>query len=600
VQLVSHYVRLRSCFADAREGESISVSLQQLADILCCTVRNANFILKRLSDLQWIRWSAGRGRGNLSKLAFLVPEDALFMELAKERVQKGEIRQALELLNRESVSAEVRQQFVEWLNGHFGHRSEASEESQVDMLRFPTSKKSWVLDPAFALFANETHMTRQIFDCLVQYNPKTRQMEPQLAHNWEMNEQHTEWTFYLRKGVLFHHRKAMTACDVAFSLRRIMDEQVQSPYQWLFAQIQDIQVHGKHRLTITLTDSNPLFLHLLGAHPASIVPEEMVRKRGPDFAHRPVGTGPFQVTRHDETTLLLEAFSAYFQPRAHLDRLEIWKITELDDLYPPEYPDHSFQLRYLFSHTQAGISPDWREAERLQAGSRFLCVNLAKPGPQQHPAFRQALHHGINRENLTEDCDNLLLADCLFPEFEQEGSGPLYKPEMARKLLAEAGYQGETLRLCAFSQYQPFALLVQEQCEDLGISVEITLQPSEEAASMAQFLQADIAICDVVFDDDPVVAFLDFFNTPNSYVRAYLNSPLLEEMERRLAEIPRAAQKALHVEKLRQLEQWLIEQGVILHLNRRRQKTYYHPALKGVTLCSFGWVDFRQIWFQSC
>ncbi|MCK9912860.1 SgrR family transcriptional regulator, partial [Microbacteriaceae bacterium K1510] len=64
MQAAYHYLRLRSRFPEAQEGLPIPVSLHQLADILCCTSRNTNLILKKMIDTQWISWSSGRGRGH--------------------------------------------------------------------------------------------------------------------------------------------------------------------------------------------------------------------------------------------------------------------------------------------------------------------------------------------------------------------------------------------------------------------------------------------------------------------------------------------------------------------------------------------------------
>ena len=45
---------------------------------------------------------------------------------------------------------------------------------------------------------------------------------PGLAESWECNEDGTEWTFHLRKGVKFHSGDEMKANDVVFSLDRIL------------------------------------------------------------------------------------------------------------------------------------------------------------------------------------------------------------------------------------------------------------------------------------------------------------------------------------------------------------------------------------------
>ncbi|NGQ95956.1 hypothetical protein G3578_12390 [Brevibacillus sp. SYP-B805] len=68
-------------------------------------------------------------------------------------------------------------------------------------------------------------------------------------------------------------------------------------------------------------------------------------------------------------------------------------------------------------------------------------------------------------------------------------------------------------------------------------------------------------------------------------------------MDRRIADILREPDSSRQLEKLLQLERKLIGEGVIIPLVRRKQRTYYHPSLKGVSIRLFGWVDFKDIWF---
>ena len=58
-----------------------------------------------------------------------------------------------------------------------------------------------------------------------------------LAEFAEPNHNASEWTIRLRKGLEFHHGKTMTADDVIFSVRRLTDPKLASPFrnlvQWI-------------------------------------------------------------------------------------------------------------------------------------------------------------------------------------------------------------------------------------------------------------------------------------------------------------------------------------------------------------------------------
>ncbi len=334
MQLVHHYLRIRSNFPRKEEGQQFPISLDQLSEILCYTNRNTNLILKRMVDLNWIEWSSGRGRGIMSRLTFVQNKDSLLLEIAKEMTQKGDTIQALELLKSGESSVEHFSQYINWMYSQFGYEAIQKEEKQLDTLRFPLFKKRWVLDPVYSMFANEAHLNRQIFDCLVKFNPITRQIEPQLSHYWECNSDQTEWIFYLRKGIIFHDRKMLTANDVVFSLTRVKEGTPASSYQWIFDTFKEVIAVGNHVIKIKLYERNHLILHLLSSTAAIIVPKDTYEKRREDLWRLPIGTGPFQVKTHDNDRLILEAFDEYFQGRPHLDRVEIWLLPDIKPYIP--------------------------------------------------------------------------------------------------------------------------------------------------------------------------------------------------------------------------------------------------------------------------
>src|SRR6185437_4007305 len=96
-------------------------------------------------------------------------------------------------------------QFQEWLSGQFGFRSELQGDQRSDVLRFPLTQTVHALDPAAIHYAGESHLVNQLFDGLVRMDSKGEHIVPHLAHAWEVDETRNVWTFYLRKGVRFHH-----------------------------------------------------------------------------------------------------------------------------------------------------------------------------------------------------------------------------------------------------------------------------------------------------------------------------------------------------------------------------------------------------------
>jgi len=97
------------------------------------------------------------------------------------------------------------------------------------------------LDPAFAKNQSIIWAVRQLYNTLVQTDDALNIM-PGLAYRWEMSDDRLQYLFYLRDGVYFHDNEAfpggkgrkMTAYDVEYSFRRIIDPATASSGAWIF------------------------------------------------------------------------------------------------------------------------------------------------------------------------------------------------------------------------------------------------------------------------------------------------------------------------------------------------------------------------------
>jgi len=112
---------------------------------------------------------------------------------------------------------------------------------------------------------------------------------PGLATSWESNYNSTEWLFKLREGVLFHDGSEMDSDDVAYSLLRIVDPNIDSNIKSVFANIQDVEKISKYEINIILDSSNVDFPELLTDHQAAIIRDNAASTINEDG----IGTGPF-------------------------------------------------------------------------------------------------------------------------------------------------------------------------------------------------------------------------------------------------------------------------------------------------------------------
>ena len=76
--------------------------------------------------------------------------------------------------------------------------------------------------PFVAFTSIPEYIKNNMYEPLVNYDQKG-DIHPWLAESWTPNADSSEWTFKIRKGVKFHNGKELTAEDVVWSARHIMD-----------------------------------------------------------------------------------------------------------------------------------------------------------------------------------------------------------------------------------------------------------------------------------------------------------------------------------------------------------------------------------------
>ena len=333
------------------------ISLAEVADLLCCTPRNARLLLRRMQDQGWLSWSAEAGRGRRSRLTLLDSQESLTRRRLRDLLSEGQLAQAVRL-------AEDRLDLLTPLL--LEQLGQATREGR-QILRVPYYRPLPQLLPTGPMRRSEIHLSRQIFNGLTRRNEENGEIEGDLAHHWEcLGPCH--WRFYLRPAVRFHHGRELVVEDVMESLLALRDRP-------LFAHLDRLESPWPRTLDLYLDSPDPLLPDLLAEPVAAILPRELKGEAG--FALQPVGTGPYRVIANDPLQLRLAAFDDYFGLRALLDEIDIWMLPELAER--------------LESHLQLGRdSPElgtMRGESELESGCYFLLQD-ERSRALQDPALR--------------------------------------------------------------------------------------------------------------------------------------------------------------------------------------------------------------------
>jgi SgrR family transcriptional regulator len=594
MQLINYYQSVRKARPDVPEFIETEITMDELASIFICSRRNVNLIVKQMQELQWIEWQPGRGRGNRSTITFLIEFSSLIIQTAKSLVLRDDIKSALELIQQNSLEANQTSSFFQWLNEQFGYHIDTKKDKMRDILRIPYMQPIYTLDPILVNRRTETHLNGQIFDTLVRYEDTTKTIIPHLAHYWESDETGQTWTFFLRKGVLFHDGSELTAHDVAYSLSRLQN--LECPYSWLVEDIKSTVVLNDWSIRIELHRRNRLFLYTLSYEKLSIVHRRHVE--GTDKFHKfPIGTGAFKVVQNDESKLILGAHPYYFKGRPHLDSIEFWIIPESACYNAASLDDKS---RQFLTFRPMGDSSKLEGVERVEIGGRYLTFNQAKVGVQQRGEFRQAIHLAIDRKKIVDELKEFRFgpASSMFPYHNRIDYILSHSLEKARALLLQSGYRGEAIHLYTSQRHEKDAVWIKEQVKKIGVTLNINFLEPSELLKREVMCQADIIMGGAVAENNIEFFMLDIYKSKNSYIRNLIGNNLRRKIDDEISLILEEPSAEIRIRKLHELEFMLRDDFAVLFIYHFRQVSYYHPSLRGVALNSLGWMDYRDLWFD--
>jgi peptide/nickel transport system substrate-binding protein len=157
------------------------------------------------------------------------------------------------------------------------------------VLRVAVSSNLNTLDVPKTKIGEEYVVNYLLFNGLTDIGPDMK-VRPDLAERWESTPDLKTWTFYLRKGVRFHHGREVDAEDVVVSINRILEKATGSAARVNLLVIKDVVALDKHTVRFTLNLAYAGFAEVLGDRVAKITP----RDRIDTLATNPIGTGPFK------------------------------------------------------------------------------------------------------------------------------------------------------------------------------------------------------------------------------------------------------------------------------------------------------------------
>ena len=565
MKLLHQYVRL----ADGLPRES-HLSIEAVAERLCCTPRNARLLLGRMKAEGWLRWTPGRGRGRLSVLALRRDPGALRETHLRGLIGHGRLEEAFD-----SLPAAARTRLHSALPAFLGPTAGGG-------LRIPFYRPLHALDPVHVTRRTEAHLVTQLCDGLVGFDRERDEIAPALAHHWERLDGGRHWRLWLRPGLRFHDGRPLGASDAAASLRRLRD--TVGPHRALMAHLREATTAGD-RLDLALARPDHLLLHRLAHHSAAVLPaDDWLR---PDFATLPIGAGAFRLVRNNDYRATLAAFEGYWRERPLLAEIDLWVV-------PAGAPIPEVDLRIgQLAEDHRAPPADWRELAQPEQGCDCVLLNPARPAfatPAARLAVGRWLRAQVARRALPAGWG---VARGWLPGFRH-----LPAPRAADA--AAPPRLPVTLRIVTYEldQHRLLADAIADAARVAGSRASIVVLPAPVFARWDWREDADLAVTGEVLSDD--LAFGQFSALAgegqfHAWLKPALRRWLAGTCDTIAAE-PSAARRAVLMEAAFAR---VTEAGAVLPMRHLMQKLTHAPQLGGVSLARCGWMDFRKLWIRA-
>ena len=276
-----------------------------------------------------------------------------------------------------------------------------------------------------------------------------RQLEPQpwLCQSYSYDPVTYTYTFTLRSGVTFSDGSALTAADVAATLRRA---QTSPRYSARLAQVASISA-GDGAVTVSLSSANTGFPALLD------IP---IVKSGTETSLTPVGTGPY-VLATDAGGACLTARDGWWGDGSRpVDRITLSTARDWDSVFY-QFSSHDIQL----------ITADLTGTDPITATGNISYVDADTTVLQyvgfntrrevfQDPAVRRALGLGLNRDTLVSA---VLSGHARAAQFPVSPVSALYPGELETLYSYDGFASAMEAAGCASGQTRTVTLLVNEE-----------------------------------------------------------------------------------------------------------------------------------------
>lgn len=377
----------------------------------------------------------------------------------------------------------------------------AAQVAPAQTLTYAMNQDIRSTNPGVNRDGNTDAVTLHMVEGLVGYDAKGV-AAPMLARSVQVSEDGRTYTFKLRKGVKFHNGAELSAADVLWSWNRYMDPKT----QWRCAsefdgrglvKVEKASAPDPETFVMTIDKPSALFLATLARFDCGSTAVLHKDSVGPDGAWiKPIGTGPFKLDewRRGEV-VTMSRFAAYQPLPGPPDGTVGGKRPLVQSLRFLHVPDAATVKAGLLSGAIDIADIDASQVKELKASGKLGIVTA--PTAQMHTiilqtkdpllankALRQAIAAALDTPQIVQAVSDgfgvpnnsvVPSASAYYTAVQKQGFK--FDPQRAQRLIREAGYKGEPIKI--LTNKRPIvpsfevAVIAQAMLQAVGLNVEI-------------------------------------------------------------------------------------------------------------------------------
>ena len=466
-------------------------------------------------------------------------------------------------------------------------------------------------DPVLTVARCDAPVLSAVYDVLVRNEPDGT-LIPGLAESWESPDPQT-FVLHLREGVVFSDGSPFNADAVAAHIERAKTHEL-STLTSLLDSIDSVELVDELTLQLNLNAPRAGVMPSIFNGRAGMVPSPTAAENADYGVDNAVGAGPYLYVSHvpDESATLdrnptsWNVDQVYLAGIDHVGTANEFQIDRIKDgeIDFTTMKDSNLALAeaaLASGHVNFIITPT------VQYGELFIKASKA---PFDDPLVRRALNHAIDR---------VVIADFVTEGGGAPAFGPIapdspakgvtedpypYDPELARELLAEAGYADGldiTVAQIEVPYYTRYAAGVQDMLAEVGVNVTlVSIAGREINKALYERAELDAAFTATLGKSEPGLTLETRYSSSGATNPSGLAPDGFDEL---LAEAFGSADTAVRNGLYAQAEQLLMNEALAVPIYHNSGLSVFRPEVhnigRGYTTCETGNFLTPSIWIEA-